>query len=448
MPEGSTSFKARERVCELQRKLYCAAKSDGRRRFHSLHDKIWRDDVLLVAWESVRANRGAGGVDQVSIEEIEKNGVQRFLDEVKNELRKGTYRANKVRRVYIPKTDGKRRPLGIPTIKDRVVQAAVRLVIEPIFEADFEECSYGFRPNRSPKDASKAIYKWLNFECVNILDADIAAYFDFIPHDRLMEQVSRRIADGYILALIRAWLRAGVLEEGKVYNTDKGIPQGGVISPLLANIYLHQFDRKWKEDGMERRCGCGARLVRYADDFVILATKSMDAPYEKVKEIMKSLGLALKEEKTRIVNAYDGFDFLGFRFVRRFSKKYGKNKTYRFPSHKSVVRVREKIREVTDKRLNSRNKPEVVVSKVNPILVGWANYFAHVNASKAFGRVQRYCEHRLRRYLRYRRHRYGLGYKEIPDRFLYEKLGLENITQGKIHYVMANAASESYRTAV
>jgi len=448
MSEGSTSFKARERVCELQRKLCCAAKSDGRRRFHSLHDKIWRDDVLLVAWESVRANRGAGGVDQVTIEVIEENGVQKFLDEIKDELRNGTYRANKVRRVYIPKPDGKKRPLGIPTIKDRVVQAAVRLVIEPIFEADFEECSYGFRPNRSPRDASEAIYKWLNFGCVNVLDADISAYFDSIPHDRLMEQVSRRIVDGYILALIRAWLRSGVLEEGKVYYTDKGTPQGGVISPLLANIYLHQFDKKWGEDGMEKKYGHNAHLVRYADDFVILTSKPMDAPCNKVKEIMKSLGLVLKEEKTRIVNARDGFDFLGFRFVRRFSKKYGKDKTYIVPSHKSILRVKEKIKEATDKKLNSRNKPEVVVSRINLVLVGWANYFAHVNASKAFGRVQQYCENRFRRYLRYRRHKYGRGYKEIPDKFLYGKLGLEDITRGRIHYVTTNAVSEYYWTAV
>ncbi|MFQ6106668.1 MAG: reverse transcriptase domain-containing protein, partial [Thermoplasmata archaeon] len=284
--------------------------------------------------------------------------------------------------------------------------------------------------------------------CVNVLDGDIAAYFDSIPHDRLMEQVSRRIADGYILALIRAWLRSGVLEKGRLYHADRGTPQGGVISPLLANIYLHQFDRKWKEDGMEKRYGYNAHLVRYADDFVILTNKSMDAPYEKVKEIMNSLGLTLNEEKTRIIHARDGFDFLGFRFVRRFSKKYGKDKTYRFPSHKSILSVKEKIRKATDKRLNSRNKPEMVVSKVNPILVGWANYFAHVNASKAFRRVQRYCESRFRRYLRYRRHKYGRGYREIPEEFLYEKLGLEDITRGKIHYVMANAASECYRTAV
>ncbi len=328
-----------EWACELQEKLYLAAKADRERRFHSLRDKLWRDDVLRMAWRSVRRNKGVGGVDHVTIAEIEEQGVQQFLDEIRTELRTDTYRVNMVRRAYIPKKDGGQRPLGIPTIKDRVVQAAVRLVVEPIFEADFEDCSHGYRPNRSARDACLDIYKWLNFGLENVIDADIEAYFDSIPHDQLMAQVEKRIADGYVLSLIRAWLRAGILVEHVVVHPERGTPQGGVISPLLANVYLHQLDRGWRDRGMNRRSGCNAQLVRYADDFVILSSGSLEEPLEVLVDILAQLGLRLSREKTRLIDARKGFDFLGFRFMRRYSGKREKWVTYMFPSHGAMVRV-------------------------------------------------------------------------------------------------------------
>lgn len=425
-----------EWACELQEKLYHAAKADRERRFHSLRDKLWRDDILLEAWESVRRNRGVGGVDQVTIAEIEEQGVQRFLDEVSTELRTGTYRANMVRRAYIPKKDGGQRPLGIPTIKDRVVQAAVRLVVEPIFEADFEDSSYGYRPNRSARDACLEIYKWLNFGLENVIDADIEAYFDSIPHDRLMAQVEKRIADGYVLRLIHVWLRAGILEERVVVHPERGTPQGGVISPLLANIYLHQLDGEWRDRGMNRRSGYNAQLVRYADDFVILSSGPLEEPLEVLEDILARLELRLSREKTHLIDARKGFDFLGFRFVRRYSRKRDKWVTYMFPSHGAMVRVKGEIRKRTDRRLQAVLTPKEVVESLNRLLHGWTNYYSHTHAGLSFRRVQYYCNRKLRRFLRSRRQKRGFGYKELPDEFLYKELGLEQIPTGRIRYVM------------
>lgn len=262
-----------ESVRELQRKLYRAAKADGDRRFHSLRDKLCRHDVLEHAWELVKRRRGTYGVDQQSIEDIEAAGVDEFLAGVAQELKDGTYRATPVRRVHIPKRgSAKTRPLSIPTVKDRVVQTACRLVIEPCFEADFLPCSFGFRPRLSPKDASLAVFRWLNRGCVYVIDADIEDCFGSIDSERPVRLVERRIADGYVLALIRAWLRAGMMEGDRVFRNYFGVPQGGPISPLLCNIYLHELDRRWIERGYERRGGFDAKLIRYADDAVIVSS--------------------------------------------------------------------------------------------------------------------------------------------------------------------------------
>ena len=426
---------ARERVQALQAKLYRTAKDRPDLRFYSLWDKVTREDVLMVAWDDVRKNQGAPGVDAQTIGEIVTYGERRFIEELREELCRKAYRAKPVRRVYIPKADGKsRRPLGIPTVKDRVVQAAVRLVIEPIFEAGFSDCSYGYRPGRSARDASLAIRKWLNFGLGNVLDADIASFFDTIPHDRLMECLQRRIVDGSVLRLIRAWLRAGVLEEGEVRPTELGTPQGGVISPLLANIYLDQFDKAFEGLGLGRRGPSQAMLVRYADDLVILSRKPVDAIHRKVQEILQGLGLTLKMEKTREVRAEEGFDFLGFRFVRRFSKRHGKRITLVFPTLKAQKRAREAIRTLVG-RHTLHVKPAEVIKGLNRFLVGWTNYYRHTNASKAFQRLQDYCNQRVRRYLRRRKAKKGYGWKDYPNSYLHDILGLEYIASGRLERV-------------
>jgi len=426
---------AREKVQALQAKLYRAAKDRPDQRFHSLWDKVTRQDVLMVAWEEVKRNQGAPGVDAQTIGKIVSCGEQRFLEELREELRCNTYRARPVRRVYIPKADGKsRRPLGIPTVKDRVVQAAVRLVIEPIFEAGFSDCSYGYRPGRSAKDASVVIRKWLNFGLENVLDADIASFFDSIPHEGLMQCLQRRVADGSVLHIIRAWLRAGVLEGGEVRPTELGTPQGGVISPLLANIYLDQFDKAIEALGLGRQGPGEARLVRYADDFVILSSGPVDVIRRKVQEILQGLGLTLKTEKTREVKAEEGFDFLGFRFERRFSKRHGKRITLVHPTPKAEKRARETIRELVG-RHTLHIKPARVIQGLNQFLIGWTNYYRHTNARESFQRVQDYCNIKVRRYLRRRKAMKGYGWKAYPNSYLHGILGLEFIASGRLERV-------------
>jgi group II intron reverse transcriptase/maturase len=293
---------AKDRTRELQRTLYRAAKADPRRRFHALHDKVHRRDVLERAWRQVRANRGAAGVDRQTIERVERYGVARLLDELEADLRAGEYRMLPARRVFIPKRgSGERRPLSIPAVRDRIVQAAVKIVIEPIFEADFQPCSFGFRPRRAAHDALQVLID----ECWRgrrwVVETDIASCFEEIPHDRLMQAIEDRICDRKLLKLLRAMLRAGVMEEGAVRRSDTGTPQGGVISPLLANVYLDRLDREW------RAGGCGT-LVRYADDLVVMCGSGRDArrALAALRALLAELGLRPKEAKTRIVHLREG----------------------------------------------------------------------------------------------------------------------------------------------
>ena len=416
-----------DKVRELQRTLYRAAKADPGRRFHALYDKVHRRDVLERAWELVRANRGAAGIDKQSIADVERYGVPRLLDELAADLREGRWRPLPARRVFIPKPGREElRPLSIPAVRDRIVQAAARIVVEPIFEADMLECSFGFRPRRSAHDALQVLVdeawggrRW-------IVESDVANCFEAIPHSQLMSAIEERIVDREILKLLRAMLRAGVMEEGAVTRSDAGTPQGGVISPCLCNVYLHRLDRQWTERG-------AGVLVRYADDVVVMCRTRAEAEraLEALREILSELGLTLKDAKTRIVELREGgegLDFLGFhhRWVRGDTPA-SRHLCFlaRWPSHQAMQHARERIHELTDRR-RLRLPVEEVVQDVNRFLRGWAGYFRYGNSAVAFDKITFHAFVRLAGFIAKRHKRSGrYGWWAIhqsPDR-----MGLINL---------------------
>lgn len=398
-----------DKVRRLQRKLYVAAKRQEGRRFHALYDRIHRSDVLWEAWHRVRRNKGAAGVDGITLEAVEQYGVARLLVELGHELHAGTYEPPPVLRRYIPKADGKLRPLGIPTVKDRVAQMAVKLVIEPIFEAGFKASSFGFRPRRSALQALETIRETVNTGCNHVLDADIRDYFGSIDQVLLLQRVERRISDRRVLKLLRKWLRAGVMDEGRYSETVSGTPQGGVISPLLSNIYLDFLDTVW-----ERQCGQVGTLVRYADDFVVLCrtARAAEEAERRVKLVFERLKLTLHPEKTRrvvLTDGKEGFDFLGCHLHKRVSgrllEQRGVRRYYlhRWPSAKSMRRVREKIHALTDRSRNGVRDVREIFADLNPVLRGWGNYFCTGNASRKFNQLDEYVHGRLHRFM-VRRH--------------------------------------------
>lgn len=420
-----------ESVQKLQTALHAKAKGEPKFRFYALYDKAYRKDVLWTAWRRCLVNGGASGVDGQRFEEIQAYGVEKWLEELAEELRTKMYQSQPVRRVYIPKPDGKQRPLGIPTIKDRVVQTAVLIVLEPIFEADLQPEQYAYRADRSALDAVQAVHGLLNTGHQEVVDADLSGYFDSIPHAELMQCVARRVSDKAVLHLLKMWLVAPVEERNPrgyvvrtTHNKDqgRGTPQGAPISPLLSNLYMRRFVLGWKTLGHEQRFQ--ARIVNYADDFVICCRGTAHRAAAAMRDMIGRLKLTVNEKKTKLCSVpAETFDFLGYTFGRCYSPQTGRAYLGTRPAAKKIRKLCESLREQTSRRFLLLDAEELV-ARLNRQLRGWANYFCLGPVSRAYRVVDSYVTNRLRRWLCKKHKVPGAGTARFPDEYLYQELGL------------------------
>ena len=433
-------------VQKLQAALHAKAKQMPSFRFYALYDKVYRMDVLHHAYDRCRANGGAAGVDGVTFEQIESEGVESWLGELTECLRNKTYCPQAVRRVMIPKPNGGERPLGIPTIADRVVQMAAVLVLEPVFEADLLPEQHAYRPGRSALDAVTATHKLVNTGHREVVDADLSGYFDSIPHEPLLKSVARRVSDGCVLHLVKMWLQMPVEEEanrGRTHRTTRnkdekrGTPQGAPISPLLSNLYMRRFILGWKRLGYEQKYG--ARIVNYADDFVICCQKQGDQALEAAKQIMEALKLTLNETKTHVCRLPgESFDFLGYTIGRCISRKRNRPYLGTQPAASREKRVRERIHELTV-RATTWQSEECLVAGLNRVLVGWGNYFCLGSVSAAYRRVQGHTDERLRQWLCQKHRVRGRGYKRFPRQYLHGTAGLVDLERFRRNLAWAQA---------
>lgn len=422
-------LKTPNKIRIFQRKIYLKAKSEPDFRFYLLYDKIYRNDILLHAYLSARANGGSAGVDGVTFKQIESKGVGEWLSGIGKELRTKTYRPQPVLRVMIPKPNGGSRPLGIPTIRDRVVQTATKLVIEPIFEADLEPNTFGYRPRRSALDAIHMVHELLCKGYTDVIDADLSKYFDTIPHSELIKCVTRRIVDRNVLRLIKLWLRAPVEERDKDgrgrmsggRGNKKGTPQGGVISPLLANLYMNRFLKYWRIKGCNEIFR--ARIVSYADDFVILSRGKTTQALQLTSAVIEQLGLKLNQDKTKVVNARNGnFDFLGYTFGQIWFRKTGRMYMGASPSKKSIKRLKQKVRTIL--RPGEKGAWPDVVDRLNALLQGWSAYFCYGTTQIAYRAVERNVYNRVRRFLVSRHKVHSRGIHRFPSERVFGELGV------------------------
>lgn len=421
-------------VQKLRTSLHAKAKEEPEFRFYLLYDKIYRRDVLEHAYRSCKANKGAAGVDGVRFEDIEASGEEQWLGELAERLKRKDYRPEAVKRVWIPKPNGKLRPLGIPTITDRVVQTATMLVLEPIFEADLQPEQYAYREERGAQDAVKAVHRLLSTGHQHVVDADLSGYFDSIPHVELMKSIARRIVDRHVLHLIKTWLEAPVEEDDghghrkrTTSNRDagRGTPQGAPISPLLSNLYMRRFILGWKNKGCSRRWS--AHIVNYADDFVICCKGRADEAMEAMRAMMDKLKLTVNDDKTHLCRIpQERFDFLGYTFGRCYKRGTGHAYIGTRPSKKSIKRMVDSITQETDRRRTLLDA-EFVVGRLNRKLTGWANYFCLGPVNSAYRAINAHATQRLRRWLCKKHKVQGTGIKRYPDRYLHEQLGLINL---------------------